>query len=559
MSYFSLIRRRKELVRFRYVMAVLLRHGFGYVVYRLRLGEYLPLGKRFARREAEEKRISFGERLRLVCEELGPTFVKFGQLLSTRPDIIPPNVVRELAKLQDRVPPFPEEEARRIVEEELGRPVPELFAEFSPEPFAAASMAQVHRASLPDGEKVVVKVRRPGIADEVVTDIGILETIARGCERYIPESRGFYPGDLVKVFRRTIMRELDFTNEARNADRFRHNFEGSEDVSIPAVHWTLTTPRVLVMEDLEGIRVDRVKELEEHGIDPREVALKGARAFLQQVFVDRFFHGDPHPGNLSVLPDGRLALVDFGIVGRLDGDLLKELSRVLLAVADWDAARAARHLLRLNLSDEEVDEESFKSDLAYLIETYAGRPLREINLGHVITEMIYISARYRLRVPPDMVMLARALVTVEGVGRRLDPDFDMFAVSRGFARNYLLSLLKPAYLKGRAEEMAGDLAALVRELPSDLQLIVKKATKGRLKIEFQHRGLETFISEMDKSSNRLSFGLIVAALIIGSSLVTLSEKGPHMFGMPTLGLLGFTMAGLLGLWLIIGIIRSGRL
>lgn len=560
MSYLSLFRRRDDLVRFRNVMAVLFRHGFGYVVFRLRLGENIPfIKKRLAKIDREEKPLGVGERLRLVCEELGPTFIKFGQLLSTRPDIIPPDIVRELAKLQDRVPTFPFDKARAIIEGELERPLDDIFSDFSREPLAAASIAQVYRAVLPGGEKVVVKVQRPGIPKEVGTDLNILDTIARGCERYIPESRGFYPTELMKVFRRTIHRELDFLNEARNAERFRHNFADDPGVRIPKIYWDRATTRVLVMEDLEGLRIDDVEGLRRRGIKPEDVAVRGARAFLQQVFIDRFFHADPHPGNLSVLPDGSLVLIDFGIVGRLDSDLLKELSRVLLAVSEWDASTAARHILRLSISEEDIDEESFKSDLAYLIESYAGRPLKEINLGQIINETIYIAAQYKIKVPPDLVVLARALITIEGVGRELDPEFDMFAVSADFAKTFLMSRLKPAYLKGRIEEIVSDITYLVRELPSDLQLILKKVTKGRLKIEFQHRGLETFIAEMDKSSNRLSFGLIVAALIIGSSLITNSDKGPHVFGLPALGLAGFMMAGFLGLWLIIGIIRSGRL
>jgi ubiquinone biosynthesis protein len=559
MRYLSLIRRRDELARFRCVMGVLFRYGFGYLLYELKLGEHLPLINRFVKKHEEVRPLSLGERLRLVFEELGPTFIKFGQLLSTRVDVIPPEVIRELTKLQDHAPAFPPDIAQKIIGEELGRSPQELFSEFAAEPIAAASIAQVHQAILPSGEKVVVKVQRPDIHKQVSTDLDILEALAGGLERYVPESRAFYPSDLVKFFRKSITRELDFVSEARNAERFRHNFADFPDICIPRVHWPLTTSRVLVMEDLEGLRVDDAPRLKEMGIDGREIALKGAGAFLKQVFVDRFFHADPHPGNFSVLPDGRLALVDFGMVGRLDSELMEEIANVLIAVADWDAGRAARHLLRMQVSEEEIDEESFKSDLAYLIEGYAGRPLKEINLGHMINETIYIAARYKIKMPPDCALLGKAIVTMEGVGRQLDPDFDMVSIARGYAREYILSRFKPAHIKGRIEDIASDLVYLLRELPGDLQLILKKATKGRLKLEFQHRGLDTFISEMDKSSNRLSFGLIVAALIIGSSLVTLSDKGPHLLGLPLFGVAGFLLAGLLGLWLIVGIVRSGRL
>ena len=559
MRYLSLIRRRDELARFRYAMGVLFRYGFGYLLYELKLGEHLPVLNRFMKEREAMRPLSVGERLRLVCEELGPTFIKFGQLLSTRIDIIPPEVIRELTKLQDHAPSFPSDTARKLVEEELGKPVNELFAQFSTEPIAAASIAQVHQATLPSGEKVVVKVQRPNIHAQVAVDLNILDALAGGLERYVPESRAFYPSDLVTFFRKSITRELDFLSEARNTERFRRNFADSPDICIPKVHWPLTASRVLVMDDLEGIRVDDATRLKEAGIDLKETALKGAKAFLKQVFVDRFFHADPHPGNFSILPDGRLVLIDFGMVGRLDSDLLEETANVLLAVADWDSARAARHLLRMRVSEDEIDEESFKSDLAYLIEGYAGRPLKEISLGHVLNDTIRIAAHYKMRMPHDCLLLGKAIVTIEGVGRHLDPDFDMVSVAREYAKQYVLSQFKPAHIKGRIEDIASDMAYLLRDLPGDLQLILKKATKGRLKLEFQHRGLDTFIGEMDKSSNRLSFGLIVAALIIGSSLMTLSDRGPHLLGLPLFGMAGFLLAGLLGLWLIFGIVRSGRL
>lgn len=559
MRYFSLIRRRDEIARFRQVMGVLFRYGFGHLVYGLRLGEHLPLINRFIKRHEPEKRLSFGERLRLAFEELGPTFIKFGQLLSNRADLIPPEVIRELTKLQDRAPSFPSEEASRIITEEIGSSPSELFSEFSPVPVAAASIAQVHQAKLPTGERVVVKVQRPGIRKEVATDLNILEFLAAGLERYIPESRPFCPVDLVRFFRKTITREMDFVVEARNTERFRRNFADMPKIRIPMVHWELTTGRVLVMEDLEGVRIDDTGRLSELSVDMKDIAMTGARAFLKQVFVDRFFHADPHPGNCAVLPDGRLVLMDFGMVGRLDADLLDKLASVVLAVADWDAARAARSILRLSVSQEDVDEEAFRSDIAYAIEGYAGRPLKDINLGHIINDTVYIAARYRIRMPPDLVLLGKAIVALEGIGRRLDPDFDMIAVAREYAKNYMLGKIKPAHVKERIEQMAEDLIYLLRDLPGDLQLIFKKATQGRLKIEFQHRGLDTFIGEMDKSSNRLAFGLIVAALIIGSSLVTLSDRGPHLFGVPVFGVFGFLLAGFLGLWLIFGIMKSGRL
>ncbi|MCX6356450.1 MAG: AarF/UbiB family protein, partial [Candidatus Aureabacteria bacterium] len=410
MSYLTLFRRREEIARFRQVMAVLFRHGFGYFVYELKLGEHLPFVNRLMKRQELARPLNIAERLRLAFEELGPTFIKFGQLLSNRVDLIPPDVIRELVKLQDHAAAFPADTARAIISSELGRPPAEVFASFDDVPVAAASIAQVHRAILAAGDRVVAKIQRPGIQKQIATDLNILDAIAAGLERYMPESRVFCPVDLVRLFRKTVSRELDFIVEGRNTERFRRNFTDSPDIYIPKVYWDLTTATVLVLEDIDGVRVDDAARLDEMEVDRRELALKGARAFLKQVFVDRFFHADPHPGNFFVLPDDRLALMDFGMVGRLDSELLEEVANVLMAVAEWDAARAARHILKLRVSDEEIDEESFRSDLAYLIEEYAGRPLKEINLGHVINETIAIAARYRIKMSPDLVLLGKAIV-----------------------------------------------------------------------------------------------------------------------------------------------------
>jgi ubiquinone biosynthesis protein len=558
MSYLTLIKRKGEISRFRHVLGVIVRYGFGYLVERLNLKEHIPFVTRFGDTTAGQP-LSTGTRLRLICEELGPTFIKFGQLLSTRVDIIPPDVISELALLQDHAPTFSEPEVRTILEHEYGKPPEKVFADFSSRPIAAASIAQVHKATLPSGERVVIKIQRPDIKRLVNIDLDILEVIASGLENYIPESKAFYPTELVRFFRKTINRELDFLIEARNAQRFRHNFAQSDDIRIPELYRDFCTPRLLVMEDLQGIRVDDEKRLNETGIDKKDVALRGARAFLRQVFIDRFFHADPHPGNFSVLPDGRIVLVDFGMVGRLGEDTAEELANIVLAIVQRNPDKAARHILRLNTSEVDVNVDYFKSDIAYLIENYAGRPLKDINLGHILNEAFYIAANYHIKLPPDLVLLGKAIFTMEATGRLLYPGFDMVSASEGLAKKFLLKRMNPSHIIDRIEKVANDLMYLLKDLPDDLQVFFKKISKGRFKMEFQHRGLETFISEMDKSSNRLSFGIIVAALIIGSSLITLSDKGPHIMGMPLLGMLGFVIAGLLGLWLIFGIMRSGKL
>jgi len=499
------------------------------------------------------------ERLRLAFEELGPTFVKLGQLLSLRPDLVPPEYATELSKLQDEAAPFPSAQAKRIIEGGLGCPLEELFAEFDEEPLAAASLAQVHRALLRDGTEVVLKVQRPGIRDVIRADLIILEDLAGVIARYVPESEPYDPVGTVREFAKTLRRELDFVREGRNMEVFRRNFSGDETIYIPRIFWELTTSEVLTMERIVGIKVTDLEALERAGLDRRQIALNGAKAILKQVFEHGFFHADPHPGNILVLKDNVIAPLDFGMVGRLDRPLQEAIGELLVGIVRKDIERIVRALRELGGLDEGGDLWAFRTDLGDFIDRYYKIPLYRLDVARLLDEAMALVREHRVRLPAGLVMMGKALVIEEGVGRVLYPQFDMITLARPYVRHIVFRrLVSQRELRdwGVVLEEAG---RLLKELPEELRSIMGKIRRGELRAQFEHLGLDRLILELDRASNRISFAMIIAALIVGSSLVMQIEVGPRLFGLPLFGLLGFGFAAVLGFWLVIAILRSGRL
>jgi ubiquinone biosynthesis protein len=437
-------------------------------------------------------------------------------------------------------------------------PLAEAFAAVDEEPLAAASIAQVHRARLADGTRVVLKVQRPGIERTILQDVATLYMLAGLAERYIEEARTFDLLTIVDEFARTIRRELDFFLEASHTERFRKNAEGVEGIVVPAVFWELTTKRLLVLEEIEGDPIEGPEELRARGIDPARVARNGTRAFLKQVFEDGIFHGDLHGGNLLITPEGRLALLDFGAVGYLSEEIQESLGGVFLSLVSRDYAAMAEGYLRIGAVDETVDLRRFQRDLRELIEPYYGRPLKDLRLGDILRESAQIALRHRIRVPPDLVLLARSTVTIEGLGRLLNPDFLILDEAAPFARKLLLQRLDPRRQVRFALRSARDVRDFVRALPSQLTRIFQKVLEGKLAIDFVHQGYDKLTDEMDRSSNRIAFSLIISALIVGSALIVLAGKGPMLWDFPVFGVLGFLLAGVLGFGLAIAILKSGK-
>jgi ubiquinone biosynthesis protein len=551
------IRAYRRLKRYRAVIFTLAKYGFNDIVDRI--GPHLVPLRLIRRRRRIGTEVPTQARLRLALQDLGPTFVKFGQLLSTRPDILPAEYISELEKLQDEVPPFPLEDVLEIFRDELKTDPEALFASFESQPRASGSIAQVHRARLHSGEVVAVKIQRPRIRNLIETDLEILAEITRLVERHVPELRWFRPQDIVNQFATTIRRELDFVAEAQAAERFRVNFEDDPSYFVPRVFWAYSTERILTLDFVEGIKITDEEGLQAAGFDKGQIALNGAQAVLKEVFEHRFFHADPHPGNFFVLEGNVIAPFDFGIVGRLDEETADHLGHLVSSIVRRDADQMIRVLKSMKIVQEGADRPLLKFDIVELVDRYHGLPLAKLDAEHVIYDVLQILRRHRITLPVNLALIARMMAISAGVGRLLDPEFDLLVVAKPFVASFVERQLDPrSKLRKLTATMAG-YQAILRDLPADLEEILAKIKKGAMSVALHHEGLDRFILEMDRSSNRLAFGLIVAALIIGSSLVMQLEGGPTVYGLPALGLIGYLIAGVLGLWLIIAILRSGRI
>lgn len=563
MLTFSRINRNiRSIRRYRNILGILIKYGFGHIVEQLNISYYLELGRRIVTlgtAPKEIERLTQPVRLRLAIEELGPTFIKLGQILSTRPDILPREYIEEFRKLQDTVPSIPVEAVRAQIQRELGYPAEDIFAEFSSIPIAAASIAQVHKGRLHSGEQVVIKVRRPGIEQVVSTDLDILMGLAYLLENHIPASHIYGPIGIVKEFRRILSREMDFSREARTIDRFEVNFREDPTVHTPRVYWDYTGESVLTMEYVEGIKISDLPRLTAKGYDLKAIARNGADAILNQVLIHGFFHGDPHPGNLYILEGNRICFLDYGMVGRLDEELKYQLVDLIMAILDRDVDRVLNSLLFSGQLNEEIENQQLRRDLSEFIDDYYELPLQEINAGKLLTEFIEILTDYRIRFPSDLMLLAKALVTIEGIGRQLDPEFNMINHIKPFMQKLLKKRVNPAAVSKDLLRLGQSYAGLMRTFPRDLKELINRINRNKFKIDLEHRGLERLIVDLDKSSNRISFSLLIAALIVGSSLIMQTDKGPLLMGFPILGFLGYSIAGFLGLWLAIAILRSGRL
>ena len=548
----------KNIQRMRHIVAVLIKHGFYSVVERMNLHRILPLSKRLRKRAVEEAELSLPERIRLVFEELGPTFIKLGQLLSTRPDIFSEEYIEEFRKFQDKVPPFLFDKAIQQIESEFKRKVDELFLEIEKEPIAAASIAQVHRAVLLDGSEVVVKVQRPGIEKTIDTDISIMYTLANLLLKYFPELAILGPVAIVDEFSRTIRKEMNFTLEASNTMKFRKMFMDNPHVYIPDVYWEFTSNRVLTLESIKGIKIDNVEKLKNEGIDPARIAHILGETFLRMVMVEGFFHGDFHAGNIFVLGPEEIALVDFGITGRITDELKESLATMFIGLATQDYDTLVDEYARMGLLPDGIDLMEFKRDYRDLMEPYFAKPFEHTSLGELLMGYIRVSFRYGIRHPKELLLLNKCTIEIEGIGRVLDPKIDLLKEAQPYAREFIRERYRPGKILGGVVDDIKEVNALVKEAPSQLRQIMKKMVNDKFTIDFVHVGLENFISEIDRSSNRISFAVIIAAVIIGSSMIIQSGVGPMFMGYPIIGIMGFAFAGILGLSLAVSILRSGR-
>lgn len=547
--------------RYRQILAVLIRHGFGDLLESLKIDQYIEVGLKIVspgRREEREQHTR-AERFRMAMEELGPTFIKFGQVLSTRPDLLTVEFLAEMEKLQDDVPPFPGAEAAEMVEEELGRPLPEVFERFDETPMASASLGQVHRARTIDGDEVVVKVQRPDVARTVEVDLEILLHLAGLLERHAEGWEHRQPTRIVEEFARSIQGELDYRLEASHIERFAWQFTREATIHVPQVYRGVSSGRVLTMEYVEGVKPADAPTLEASGLDPKTVAHRGARLLMAQVMVHGFFHADPHPGNLFILPNNVVCFLDFGMMGRVDRRTREEFADLVTAIVARDEEKTADALLRITEWDEEPDRNALVRDLSDFLDRHLSRTLKELELGRLLSDVLEAVERYGLRIPPNLFLMLKAMVTVEGVGQRLDPEFDIAAVARPYLEKILAARLHPKRLAGEALGTGRELLMLMRDLPGEVRELIRQVRKGRLKLEFEHHRLDPLIAGNERVSNRLAFAIVLAALIIGSALIVLADTPPRLGGIPIIGLVGFVLAGLMGFWLLISILTHGRM
>lgn len=504
------------------------------------------------------RRLSFGVRLRLLFESLGPGFIKLGQFLSLRSDVIPEEITAELEKLQYGAAPLPFSDLEPVLREELGASWRERFPSVDSEPLASASIAQVHRAVTADGESVVLKIQRPGIAATIRADMAILRDLAGLLERHVPRVRVYRPVRLIEHFSRVLTLELDFQYEGRTMELFRRNFHGDAAIHIPKVRHDLSSERVLVMEYIEGVRLSDPQRFAEARLDTKRIARVGANYVLAQIFRDGVYNADPHPANFIVRPDGLLAPLDFGMVGTLDPEIKQALVTLLMCFLNRDASRLVRLFASLHLIDESVPRGELRDDLGRLIHYYH-MPLGQLSITRMLVDLNAVIRMYRIDLPVDLALTLKVLMTLEGLGKRLDPDFDVLAVARPFVARVRAGRLREAIGWEAASELVEDTGRLVRSLPWQTQELLEKARTGGLKLRIDFEDLDLSIKEIDRSINRLGFSVVIAGAVVGSSLIMRTGLGPSFLGLPLLGLAGFAVAGVLSIWFLIGTMRSGRL
>ncbi len=520
----------KNVQRLRQVIAVFAKYGFVDVVDRMKLGKFLPSRlAAFAETQAEK---SIQERLRLAFEELGPTFVKFGQLLSTRPDVVSEAFIEEFTKLQDNVQPLPYEVVKQTVEKELGRTLEQAYASFNPAPLASASIGQVHEAVLHTGEKVVVKVQRPEIARIIDNDISLLAFLANMLEKYIPESRILNPRVVVDEFFRTLSYELDFVIEANNMSKMAENMAVFPEIVIPKVYRNLSTASVLTLERFEGVRVNDLKALDAAGIDRKRLVDVGSRAFFKSVMVDGLFHGDLHGGNLFVLPGGKLGIIDFGIVGRLSQRSRDQLANMVMALVTEDFEALCYQYAELGAAEASIDFEGFQREVRNTLAPYLGLSLAELNIGRILIEATKVASRYRITVPGDWMIVFKAILTIEGMGRTLDPEFDLLKTGQDLVKDLVKNQYSPQRLSKEFLWIAKDMGALLQVLPRQLRWMFRKFNSNDFAFEIKSADLQDVRTQLDINGRRASLTTLAASFFVAGSLALHYSADTTIWGYP---------------------------
>ncbi len=551
----------RNLNRYRQILAVLFKYGFGDLIELLKIEQYIEVGLQLIskNRRSRIEKLSRAERVRMAFEELGPTYIKLGQVLSTRPDLVPVDFTNELSKLQDNVPSFAFSAAKRIIETEFGSPLEELFDFFDEAPFASASIGQVHKAGLKDGETVAVKVQRPSIKKIIEVDLEIMLHLAMLVERNIIEIALYRPVKIIEEFARTLEKEIDYTIEATSMERFARHFLNDPTIYIPKVFRDMTTEHVLTMELVDGIKVSEIDRLDEAGLDRKTITVRGANFYLKQVFDFGFFHADPHPGNIFILPDNVICLLDFGMTGSVDRQTRENFVDFIDSVAHRHEAKATQVLLKLTSWDDEPDIRQLERDVTDFMGQHLYKPLKNIEVGKLLSHLLNLISRHRLMIAPDIFLMMKTMATIEGVALILDPDFDMIAQTAPFIRRIKLSRFHPERIADDLIQLVSEMLQFVEKFPKDMLEIARLIRQQKLSIKMEHKGFDAMLATHDRISNRISFSIIIAALIIGSALIVISEIPPLFYGISLIGIVLFSTAAIMGIWLLVAILRKGRL
>jgi ubiquinone biosynthesis protein len=552
--------RPRYLRRYRQIVEILADYGFGAVLAQMGLSDRLNIPRRWRRRrDIPGDDMTNARRLRLALEDMGPTFIKFGQILSTRSDILPPQYLEELSYLQDKVAPVSWEEARLVVEEELGAPVGELFAQVDPVPIASASLAQVHCARLLGGKEVVVKIQRPNIEKTVNLDLDIIYDLAQTAQQRISAASRFEVADLAEEFASALRTEMDFRREAWNADKFRENFEKERHIYVPKIYWDYSTSRVVVMERIRGIKIDDLAALDAAGYDRHRLAIHAADFALKEVLIDGFFHADPHPGNMLIMPGEVIGVLDFGTVGRLDEQDRANLARLFIAGVQLDVDSIVDQLQRMGVADYRVDRVGLQRDMRRVMMRYYGLPIYEINAKEVSKAVQPIMYEYQLYVPTDYYLLMKTVMIMQGVGLNLDPDFDIFEAAQPYIGKLFRRMWLPSSWGPDVIRMALDWKDFATILPRKTSRILEQVERGQLTVQAELPQLESTINMIDRLINRIIFSILVAALVVALALLLpqLDYTWPWRV-LTWVIVIGFFVLVILAVRLAWSVLRSGR-
>jgi len=552
----------KSISRYNQILRVLLKYGFEDLVYYLDDRKQYTFLQKLIPKASRKHALLYTKwaKMRLVCEELGSTFVKFGQILSNRPDLIPLELTFELEKLQENVPPMSQKEARKVVETELKGSVEDLFAWFEPEPFASASMAQVHKVTLHSGKRIALKVQRSGIFDIIVEDIKVMFKIAEVLEKRIPSIKNFDPVGLVKNFENSILKELDFINESINVERFYNNLQKDKTPEqfaySPKVHKEFTTIKVLALEFISGIKIDRIQELNKKGFDTKIIARRLAISYYKQIFEYGFFHADPHPGNLLVLPNGHIAYLDFGMMGSMLPRDIYVFGKLFMAISNKNVKEIIKALQKLSNTVVIANMRDLEFDINEFVEKYYVRDVHKNEMSTILMELKDIIMNHGLKVPTYFFLFARSLVTLEGVIEKLDPDFEQFEIVRPYLRKSATKKFNPLIVSKKVVNSIFEVIDYMEDFPSDLRNAIRKINSGKIKVDLSHQGIDAFVHTLQRITKQLITSFIMVALIISAALFIIYEVHPLWKNISVIGITSFSIAVILGIRMVINI-RKG--